>query len=126
MLKNFPLTVAAVATVLTTTVTGAMLAPSATAGSTTNFQGVGAKVSVYNINFDGEKFIGQILNRTGKTLHFLKLHYRLLDGQGQLVDVGSVYILEDQLKGSQNGAFRVRVWDTGATNLVITSAEWLD
>lgn len=116
-----------VTTILTTTVSSALLSPSAMAGSTANLSGAGAKVVVYNVSFDGQKFIGRVLNNSGKKLKFLKLHYQLLNGQGQMVDTGNVYIMEDELIGFQNGTFRLRVLeDSGATNLAITSAEWLD
>lgn len=127
MSKLFSLTLAAATTILTTTVSSTLLPLSAMAGSTTNLYGSGAKVVVYNVSFDGQKFIGQVLNNSGKNLKFLKLHYQLLNGQGQMVDVGNVYIMEDELMRSQNGTFRLRVLQgSGATNMVITSAEWLD
>ena len=101
--------------------------PASIAGSATNLQGAGAKVIVYGINYDGENYyIGQILNRTGKTLKFLRVYYKLLNAQGQIVDVGRTYIMEDELRGSQNGTFRLQVpKESGVANVVITSAEWI-
>lgn len=123
MLKLFRL--AAIATILTF---NTFNSPASIAGSATNLQGAGAKVIVYNLNYDGntQKYIGQVLNRTGKTLKLLKLHYQLLNGQGQVIDVGSVFILEDELRGQQSGAFSLRASkESGVANMVITSAEWI-
>lgn len=123
MLKLFRFAAAAL---VTATISFASTAP-VLAGSTTQLEGAGAKVVVYNINYDGQKFLGQVLNRTNKTLKFVRLYYKLLNAQGQMIDAGRVWISEDELRGSGNGTFKLPVnQNLGATSMVITSAEWLD
>lgn len=124
MLKLFRFTAAVL---VTATISFASTSLAAHAGSTTQLEGAGAKVVVYNINYDGQKFLGQILNRTNKTLKFVRLYYKLLNAQGQMIDAGRVWISEDELRGSGNGTFKLSVNQViGATNMIITSAEWSD
>lgn len=122
MLKSFIPSV--LVTVLTTTTINTLAVRPLIAGSTTNLQGIRAKVVVHNVNYSGNKFIGQVLNRSGKNLESLKLYYKVLNGQGQIIDVGSVYIMENELISSQHGRFQGKTQKVGAT-LIVTSAEWL-
>ena len=100
-------------------------APMLIAGFSPYVSGVGAKIAVYNINYDGQKFTGQVLNSTSQTVHYVKVNYEAINPQGSLVDVGSVYIAETSLGSRLNGTFS-GVTQTAGTNLIIKSVEWLD
>lgn len=101
------------------------LAPQPSIAGSSNLQRPGATVTVYGVNYDGHNFTGQVLNRSGKRLSFLRLYYQILDGQGRMMDMGKIYIMEDELKGSQNGSFQGFTQKIG-THLIFTSAEWSD
>ena len=98
--------------------------PMLIAGFSKDTWGVGAKVAVYNLNYDGHKFTGQVLNNTGKTIKYLQVNYEVIDVQRQLIDTGTVYVNEDTLEPFQNGTFWGNTQSIG-TNLVIKSTEWL-
>lgn len=119
MLKLFvPSALSAI--ILATTV----MIPPVAAGSTTDFQSIHANLAVYNVTYKGNEFFGQILNKTGKTLKLVKLYYKVLDEQNQIIETGRAWILEDELRGRQTGSFSGQT-KTAGTSFIITSAEWL-
>ena len=105
--------------------TTAVNLPPAAAGSTTDFQSMNARLNVYGITYDGQKFFGQVLNKGAKTLHHLMLYYKVLDERGQVLEAGRVLLLENELRGRQNGTFGGQT-EAAGKNFVITSAEWID
>lgn len=104
--------------------TTAVNLPPIAAVTTSDFQSPNSRIAIYNVNYNGQNFTGTILNKTGKVLKLLKLYYKVLDAQGQIIETGSVFILEDELGGKQNGGFSGKT-DTAGTSFVVTSAEWI-
>lgn len=102
-----------------------VMLPPVYAESTSDLQTAKAKLTVYNITYDGQTFFGQVLNKTGKPMYRLMLYYKVTDSSGQVVEVGRALLLENELGGRQNGTFGGKTEAVG-TGFAITSAEWID
>lgn len=112
----------ALAAILLTT---SVISLPAAAETTTDFQSMRAKLTIYGTTYNGQTFFGQVLNKTRKTMYGLMVYYRILDERGQVVAAGRVPLLENQLGGQKNGTFGGKTETVGKT-FEVTSVEWID
>lgn len=68
-----------------------------------------AKVSITATNYDGNFFIGQVLNQGCKIIKNVKVNYEVLDESGNLIDNGFIYAEPVTLAPGQSATFRGEV-----------------
>jgi len=78
---------------------------------------------ISELNYSEGRGNGRIINRTGKSIRFLKLYYETLAEDGSLVDSGYVYTTPYDLTPGQRATFAIATTRRG-TLLRITRQEW--
>jgi hypothetical protein len=80
------------------------------------------KVTIKNVNYDGNVFEGTVTNQGCKPVKYVKVNYEVLDDAGNLVDNGYLYAEPTTLEPGMSASFRANI--TGGTKVNATHIDW--
>jgi hypothetical protein len=80
------------------------------------------KVTIKNVNYDGNVFEGTVTNQGCKPVKYVKVNYEVLDEAGTLVDNGYLYAEPTTLEPGMSASFRANI--TGGTKVNATHVDW--
>jgi hypothetical protein len=80
------------------------------------------KVTIKNVNYDGNVFEGTVTNQGCKAVKYVKVNYEVLDEAGTLVDNGYLYAEPTTLEPGMSASFRANI--TTGTKVNPTHVDW--